>query len=70
MAALALMVLGCRREGPMTPTEKWLAAEEEIGDPMAGLRPPHVPGRPVPVFAGGDLPRLERACAGSAATPP
>jgi hypothetical protein len=26
---------------------KWLAAEEEIGDPMAGLRPPHVPGRPV-----------------------
>ena len=43
---------------------KWLAAEEEIGDPMAGLRPPHVPGRPVPVFAGGDLPRLERACAG------
>jgi Phage integrase, N-terminal SAM-like domain len=53
---------------------KWLAAEEEIGDPMAGLRPPHVPGRPVPVFAGGDLPRLERACAGchssSAATPP
>ena len=43
---------------------RWLAAEEEIGDPMAGLRPPHVPGRPVPVFAGGDLPRLERACAG------
>jgi site-specific recombinase XerD len=43
---------------------KWLAAEEKIGDPMAGLRPPHVPGRPVPVFAGGDLPRLERACAG------
>ena len=43
---------------------KWLAAEEEIGDPMAGLKPPHVPGRPVPVFAGGDLPRLERACAG------
>ena len=43
---------------------RWLAAEEEIGDPMAGLRPPHVPGRPVPVFADGDLPRLERACAG------
>jgi hypothetical protein len=38
---------------------KWLAAEEEIGDPMAGLRPPHVPGRPVPVFAGGDLARSE-----------
>jgi site-specific recombinase XerD len=43
---------------------KWLAAEEEIPDPMAGLRPPHVPESPVPVFADGDLPRLERACAG------
>src|SRR5271166_3990120 len=27
---------------------KWLAAEEEIPDPMAGLRPPHVPDKPVP----------------------
>jgi integrase/recombinase XerD len=43
---------------------KWLAAEEELGDPMTGLRPPHVPDRPVPVFAAADLPRLERACAG------
>ena len=43
---------------------KWLAAEEEIGDPMAGLRPPHVPDKPVPVFAAADLARLERACAG------
>ena len=31
---------------------------------MARLRPPHVPDKPVPVFADGDLPRLERACAG------
>ena len=31
---------------------------------MAGLRPPHVPDKPVPVFADGDLPRLQRACAG------
>ena len=31
---------------------------------MAGLRPPHVPDRPVPVFAAGDLARLERACVG------
>ena len=31
---------------------------------MAGLRPPHVPDKPVPVFADGDLSRLERACAG------
>jgi len=43
---------------------KWLAAEEEIPDPMAGLRPPRVPDKPVPVFAAGDLSRLERACAG------
>jgi integrase/recombinase XerD len=43
---------------------KWLAAEDEIPDPMSGLRPPHVPDKPVPVFAGEELPRLERACAG------
>ena len=43
---------------------KWLAAEEEIPDPMAGLKPPHVPDKPVPVFTAGDLPQLERACAG------
>jgi site-specific recombinase XerD len=43
---------------------KWLAAEEEIPDPMAGLRPPRVADQPVPVFAGEELPRLERACAG------
>ena len=30
---------------------KWLADEEEIPDPMAGLRPPRVPDQPVPVFA-------------------
>jgi site-specific recombinase XerD len=45
---------------------KWLAAEEEIPDPMAGLKPPHVPDKPVPVFAAEDLSRLERACAGRA----
>jgi Phage integrase, N-terminal SAM-like domain len=43
---------------------KWLAAEEDIPDPMAGLRPPHVPDKPVPVFSGEELQRLERACAG------
>jgi integrase len=31
---------------------------------MSGLRPPHVPDKPVPVFADGELARLERACAG------
>ena len=43
---------------------KWLAAEDEIPDPMAGLRPPHVPDQPVPVFNGDDLARLGRPCAG------
>ena len=43
---------------------KWLATEEEIHDPMVGLKPPHVPEKPVPVFTAGDLPQLERACAG------
>jgi Phage integrase, N-terminal SAM-like domain len=43
---------------------KWLAAEDGIGDPVGGLRPPHVPEAPVPVFAAGELSRLERACAG------
>ena len=35
---------------------KWLAGEEEIPDPMAGLKPPHVPEKPVPVFGDQDLP--------------
>jgi integrase/recombinase XerD len=43
---------------------RWLAAEEELPDPMGGMRPPHVPGKPVPVFTGEDLSRLERTCAG------
>jgi hypothetical protein len=43
---------------------RWLAAEEELPDPMGGMRPPRVPGKPVPVFTGEDLSRLERTCAG------
>jgi len=43
---------------------KWLSAEEGMPDPMAGLHPPRVAGRLVPVFAEGELARLERACAG------
>jgi site-specific recombinase XerD len=43
---------------------KWLAAEDQLPDPMAGLVPPRVPGKLVPVFAPGELARLERACAG------
>jgi site-specific recombinase XerD len=43
---------------------KWLAAEEEIPDPMAGLKPPRVPEKPVPVFGDQDLASIERTCAG------
>ena len=31
---------------------------------MAGLRPAHVPDKPVQVFCGEELPQLERVCAG------
>jgi integrase/recombinase XerD len=52
---------------------QWLAAEDEIPDPMAGLRPPHVPGKPVPVFAGatcgGWSVPARAGRSGSAATP-
>jgi site-specific recombinase XerD len=53
---------------------KWLAAEEEVSDPMAGLKPPGVPDKPVPVFAAGtcrDWSAPARAARSrSAATPP
>ena len=43
---------------------KWLAAEDELPDPMAGLQPPRVTDKLVPVFTGEELTRLEQACAG------
>jgi site-specific recombinase XerD len=43
---------------------RWLAAEDELPDPMAGLPPPTVPHKLVPVFTGEELATLERACAG------
>ena len=43
---------------------KWLAAEDELPDPMTGLQPPPVTDKLVPVFTGGELSRLEQACAG------
>jgi site-specific recombinase XerD len=43
---------------------RWLAVEEEIPDPTAGLKPPRVPDKLVPVFTGDEIPRLQRACAG------
>ena len=43
---------------------KWLAAEDELPDPMAGLQPPRVTDKLVPVFTGEELTRLDHACAG------
>jgi integrase/recombinase XerD len=43
---------------------KWLAAEDQLPDPMAGLQPPRVTDKLVPVFTPDELSRLERACAG------
>jgi len=43
---------------------KWLAVQDELPDPMAGLQPPRVPEKLVPVFTGEELTRLEHACAG------
>jgi integrase/recombinase XerD len=44
---------------------KWLSAEDDIADPMAGLRPPAVPVTPVPFFTTVELSRLEATCRGS-----
>jgi integrase len=43
---------------------KWLSAEEDLTDPMAGLHPPKVAGKLVPVFTATELARLEHGCAG------
>ena len=45
---------------------RWLAAEDGLPDPMAGLHPPPVSQKLVPVFTGEELATLERACAGRA----
>jgi len=44
---------------------KWLAAEDELPDPMARLRAPRVAVREVPVFTSVELSALEKACRGS-----
>ncbi len=43
---------------------KWLAAEDQLPDPMDGLQPPRVTEKLVPVFTGEELTRLEHVCAG------
>jgi site-specific recombinase XerD len=42
---------------------KWLATEDQLPDPMAGLQPPRVPDKLVPVSTGEELTRLEHVCA-------
>jgi site-specific recombinase XerD len=43
---------------------KWLAAEDQLPDPMERLQPPRVTEKLVPVFTTGELTKLEQACAG------
>jgi len=43
---------------------KWLAAEEQMPDPMSGLQPARATDKLVPVFTREELTRLEHACAG------
>jgi integrase len=54
----------CNRYRALQQFFRWLAAEAEIPDPMAGLKPPRVPDKPVPVFGDQDLASIERTCAG------
>ncbi|GAA1072958.1 hypothetical protein [Nocardiopsis metallicus] len=37
---------------------KWLADEEEIGDPMRKVKAPKVVAKPVPVFEDGEIDRI------------
>lgn len=43
---------------------KWLAAEEDIPNPMAGMKVPQAQPKAVPVFADGEIEALIRACRG------
>ena len=44
----------------------WLVEEEEVpADPMARMRPPIVPDKPVPIVPEGTLKRLFQVCAGT-----
>jgi site-specific recombinase XerD len=43
---------------------KWLTAEDQLPDPIAGLQPPRVTAKLIPVFTSQELTRLEQACAG------
>ena len=43
----------------------WLAIEEDLPSPMAGLRPPKVADKPVPFFSSVELSKLGRCCRGN-----
>ncbi len=46
---------------------KWLVEEDELeADPMASMKPPHVPEQPVPVLSPAAITALLDACAGKA----
>jgi site-specific recombinase XerD len=44
---------------------QWMAAEDEIPDPMARLRAPAVRQKPVPFFTSVELSKLEKSCRGN-----
>ena len=48
---------------------KWLAAEDQLPDPMQGLQPPRVTAKLVPVFTSEELSRLERPASGCPSWP-
>ena len=43
---------------------RWLADEEQLPDPMAGLRAPKLTDKLVPVFTSEELSALQKACQG------
>ena len=55
----------CQRYRSLQQFFRWLAAEDEIADPMSGLRAPKVADKPVPFFTSVELSKLEKACQGN-----
>jgi hypothetical protein len=55
----------CQQYRSLQQFFRWLAAEDEIADPMARLRAPKVADKPVPCFTSVELSKLEKACQGS-----
>ena len=55
----------CQQYRSLQQFFRWLAAEDEIADPMARLRAPKVAEKPVPFFTSVELSKLEKACRGS-----